>query len=110
MEVFSLNKGYLSRAQIVNDTTYGKSWKKAGLFFHLEACVESENENYPLELAIKGSRILRRQPGFTSGIEIEGIFSKKFEDADNLLTMGPWKAGRESSGKVDREREQRTIK
>lgn len=110
MEVSSLNEGYLSRAPLVNDTTYGKSWKKAGLFFLVEACVGSENENYPLEIAIKGSSILRRQPGFPSGIEIEEIFSKKFEDAENLLTMGLWKAGKESSGKVDREREQRTIK
>lgn len=43
----------------------GKSWKKARLFLHLEACMESKKENYSVEIATKGHSVLRRQSGFS---------------------------------------------
>lgn len=44
-------KGKFQRT--VSDTTRGTGWKKAVLFFPLEACVESENENYLFEIATR---------------------------------------------------------
>lgn len=48
--------------------------------------MESESENCPCERAM-GEAVSGE------GTEIEGPFTNKVEDAENLLTTGPWKVG-----------------
>lgn len=50
--------------------------------------MESESDNCPCERAMGGA-----VSGGDSLVSGKGLFTNGVEDAENLLTTGPWKAG-----------------